>query len=60
LGHCEAKTGDSLSRHDRAVGRATERRKLNEEQAFAKEEKDKQEEKRGREKDSGTKGSRER
>ena len=37
LWHCEAKTGDSLSRHDRAVGRATKRRKLNEEQAIAKE-----------------------
>ena len=44
LGHCEAKTGDSLSRHDRAVGRATKRKKLNEEQAIAKEERDKQEE----------------
>ena len=39
LWHCEAKTGDSLSRHDRA----TKRRKLNEEQAIAKEERDKQE-----------------
>ena len=38
LGHCEAKTGaDSLSRHDRSVGQATKRRKLNEEQAIAKE-----------------------
>ena len=44
LWHCEAKAGDALSRRDRAVGRATKRRKLNEEQAIAKEERDKQEE----------------
>lgn len=44
LGHYEAKTGDSLIRHDRAVGRATKRRKLNEEQAIAKEERDNQQE----------------
>ena len=44
LGHCEAKTEDSLIRHDRAVGRATKRRKLNEEQAIAKEERDNRQE----------------
>ena len=44
LGHCEGKTGDSLIRHDRAVGRATKRRKFNEEQAIAKEERDNQQE----------------
>ena len=33
-----------MSRHDRSVGRATKKRKLNEEQAIAKEERDKQEE----------------
>ena len=42
--NCEGKTGDSLIRHDRAVGRATKRRKFNEEQAIAKEERDNQQE----------------
>ncbi len=42
LGHDELKAGDT-SRHDRAIERATKRRKLSEEQAIAEEERAKEE-----------------